>query len=355
MLIFINDVKENMVLEENIYKDGKLLLLSNTILDNNLIIKLRRLGVDKINILSTKEETIPSFLYESLRESLIKLNYQNLKISLKEVITKLENTKYLCYDLSRYYYCDDDLYNRAINVCIYSIILAKEYNERCLNRKFRINIEEIAISSILHNIGKLANDKTIFKSLSEILLDRDKFPGFDPLCFKRHNKDMHPLYAYSLLFNNELISKEAKTTILFSEENEKGTGALGVGTDLTKRKDATMTSSKIIHLAAIYDDLLFKVIKKEENTNNESPNNIYEILEYAKSNGLVNESLVDLLFSTIPLYPINTKVKLSDGKTATVIKLNEDVLDLPVVKRENNTIVDLSIDSNISISYIIPV
>lgn len=362
MIISIDNARQGLIIGENIYKrdDDKFpIVLSGTVLTAKLIENLKRIGITKITIIKSQEyaqdveETISSPQRKVLTESLRVLNFKDIMTSAEEIVNKVLNTKHIQYSLSRYIYEEETIYAHAVNVCIFSVALGKAYNENCPNRNYRVNLLDLAYAALLHNVGKICENSDILAKLEPIKLDRNKFPGFDPECFIRYNKDMHVVYTYSLLRNNPLITQAIKTTILFSQENEKGTGTLGAGVDFTQRRETSMIMAKIIHIAAMYDDLLFKVLKKGGKDRRESPSNVIEILQYAKKNGLVNIELVNLFFRTVPLYSIGCRVKLSDDNIGTVVDLNEDYLAEPCVQLDSTgMIIDLSGTTNVTIACI---
>lgn len=357
MILSINNVKPGLIVGENIYnKDDNILLLSGTILTAKNIEMLKSNGITKLNIIYTPnlgpvvKETINESIRNTLFNSLKKLNVQELQDTIKDVVTKILNTKYLQYNLNRYLNDKDKFYNHAINVCIFSVALGKAHNENCPNRNYQVNLLDLANSAILHNVGKICENKDVLSKIDPIKIDRNKFPGFDSNCFINYNKDMHIVYAYSLLRNNPLINQATKTAILFSQENEKGTGTLGASSDFTSRREKSMIMSKIIHIASIYDSILYKILEKNTREHRESLSDIIEIMEYAKNNGILNPELTDLFLNNIPIYSIGNRVKLSDGTIGIVIDYKKETLAYPIIQIESTgIIIDLANIKTISI------
>lgn len=355
MTVSIDNARQGMVTEQNVYKndtDRVPLLFGGTVLNVKLIENLKRLGINSIDVIFENdiEETISTTLKKVSAQSLKNFNMKDTILNAEEIVNKILNTKYISYSLIKYLYQNDDIYEQAVNVCEYAVAIGKGYNES-RSIQDRINLNDLALAALLHNIGKMCANKEILSKMVPIRIDRNKFKGFDSDCFAKYNQNMHIIYAYSFLKDNPLISQSVRTAILFSQENEKGTGTLQASPEFTSRKEPSMVMAKIIHIAAMYNELLARVIKKTGKDRKESPNNVIDILEYARKNNLISNELTNIFFRTIPLYSIGTRVVLTDGSLATVVDINETSLDKPCVQLDSTgMMLDLSGITNVSVS-----
>ncbi len=258
--------------------------------------------------------------------------------------------------------------SRSINVCTFAIILANAYNKYILENKDNsseynnsyLDIDLVAQAAIFFNYGEYCQEEKTLKGLnSKRTPPKDTHPGLVSDCFQKYSKEMIPLYSFNMLSNysynnNDEVNSLILWTILHSQEDQRGDGPLGYKLS-PKKEDSKFLESKsamaqIISLCIKFDEILTFSVK-----NNSTLENVSTMLAYYRENNHYDETLVNLIYKTIPLYPIGAKVLLSTGEYATVVEnfTNEERYGKPNVKTDNGeTGIDL-VDENISIMRLI--
>lgn len=225
--ISINNLKEGMVLSEDIYdKNGKLLITKSTVLSPLLIEKLSTVSNKKnINIKSSEENinikplvqlksgkkiVVPSEqithtltkkriklkkefeeMHDSIKNSFDKLSNYNTSVEVKKELdsiadkikSKLTVNVDLLNELLDVKAIDEYLFNHSLNVAVISSLIGKWLK---LDKK---DTDNLIISGLLHDIGKL-------KINSNILNKPGKLTDEEFCEMKKH-----PLYSHQMLTN----------------------------------------------------------------------------------------------------------------------------------------------------------
>lgn len=351
MKINIKNARPGMKLEENVVNVGGCSLLNaGQELTNETIEQLKNKQIEYVNVCFKKElaETLPDDLQNTMLDSLKKFNIKATVETAKKMVTKIINSKYLSFSLSKYYLEEEDIYKHSVNTSAFAIALAKNYNET-VSKDEEIDLNNVAIAAILHDIGKLCEDEKLLKKLEKLNLDKRIFTGFTPEDYESYNKKMYPLYGYIMLKNLD-IPQVAKNAILFQKENEVGTGYLKTISALMKnKKNQSATIANIINVADWYESLISLIVKKGI-----SPSNVIEIMGQLKVNCEADANLVDILFKNIPIYSVGTILCLSTGQIAKVIDIENGPLDRPkVLTIDSNEIIDLYKTTTITITKVV--
>lgn len=340
MEIPLNEATSGMILDRDIIKGELILLRQNSILNPDAIERLQKFGIEKIEVRKQKERinrhnsgeneeeqyTIDKQLYNKTKEAFIEKNLEKLESSasdmvkavLKEVDMDGSFSK-IKFNLESYNIKNgnplDYFLNHAIRVTTFSIILAYLYNNGRgkLGRK-QIDYKDISMASLLHDVCYRHQDEDFYYKINTLIkqgnLDsnwNNNATEFDPR--------LTGLYSYCIANEYKGISRNTKSMILFSSEYENNSGPLK-SEIFTKQKDnPSIVGAKIIHICSLYDNYLSHYIN-----NNEELENVTAVLGEAAKNGVINEELTNTFINNIPLYPMGTKVILSTGAIATVVK-----------------------------------
>lgn len=332
MLINVENLKQGMVLNDDVKKhesDTLPLIFKKSVIENRTLRMLNNYNIKNVDIYVNKNvnETIDDNLRIELINSYKKLDFFNMISICRKIISTLTIKKRLDFDIARYTIESDDMYTHSVNVCMYSIMLGILYNDTLSNN--HINLEDLALSSLLHEIGTLLKDDTNISrfELSDSAIDKNKFPGYSNKCFSKYNPNMYPIYGYSMLKDEPFISNAARVAILFQTENDSVSpniqGVLKSDSNFIKsqialKSNAPYALSKIINLANMYDLLCRRVIKNKIN-----PAIIKAAIVEMIKDGKIDKNLSLMLLENIPLYSTGTKVKLSNGCDAKVIGQNK--------------------------------
>jgi len=370
MVIDISNAKEGMILESPIYNNNGVVILNRgKVLNKSIINTLNKNGISKINVVFKEENLLSELdkdIYTTINEQLKNDSVESLKNididkilenSRKILTTILQSTEF-SYSLLEYTK-ENDIYNHSVRVAAFACVLAKYYNKD-LRKKYddlnkfknsRINIEDLTVAALTHDLGKTFKNKHFEIRRSNIPdLFKTKLPGITKMNLNEFDDNYSPIYTFCILSNYSSITSETKLMTLLTNENEKGTGPLQADINLLSSDRNFVVASKIIRLCSIYDELLKNTIK-----NNEPLENISSALEMYSVNGLLDKEFTKLFINHIPLYSAGVKIKLSDGRYGQVMKtFTESVNNYkPIVKVvPTGEIIDLRYETTLTIKEI---
>jgi len=276
-------------------------------------------------------------------------------VSQKKIVKKILNMKKFSYSLADYHAIDkDNNASHAVRVCVYSLVLAKAYNEQLLNSEYanltKIDYIDIAMAALLHDIGMACQDDNVLNKTGFIHKFGKNFPGVSEKRLekitKEYDPEYEPYYAFCMLCNQRTLSAATKSMVLFSRENEKGTGPLGYtklinGEKDIKKLDNHLVAAEIINLCSEFDKVLCLNIKEKATLEN-----VQVYISSLVRSRIINVELIELLLKNIPLYPFGTKVQLA-GEVNTYGIVVKDFSELnnyhrPVIMSvPNNELIDL--------------
>lgn len=355
MKISLNNVVGDIVLSNTIYdpKTGAKILEKGSILNPKNRERLKRFKIEYIETEQqddTMVDTINDYLKDMTVEALSKFqkeifnnietaNLSELMDNSKNIVMSVNNSNNFNYNFDDYFH-KEDTNSRLVRIASFAINIAKIYNYKAsaafnerlqsvsmekLKEEFNlfkeslINLDDIAIASMLHEIGTLCEDnKVVFDCLKEkknaIEMLKREYPGVNDSMFEEYNKDYSSVYSYLLLQDKKEISPNVKKMILFSNEGEiQNKGILQVQNEYLAQKKNYILAAKIIHLCDIYDQNLKQTI--EQNCPLEE---VVSALDFYEANGYISKNFFDILIDSIPFYPYGAKVLLSSGEEAVV-------------------------------------
>lgn len=356
MIVDINNVKVGMILDESIYSDKShaypLVTAGSTLTKEHIYkIKCNRINFVKVRFQKEVDEVISDDLERSLIKSLKEFDIKSTLENAKKLVGSISSANTFSYSLSKYYENDKTVYNHAVNVASFATAIAKVYNASQDNPNTQIDLEQVAVSALLHDIGKFCKDPDILKNIPSIMLPEEKFPGFSKDYYDAYNKEMYPLYGYTMLNEYIEVSNVTKLAILLMRENELGTGPLKVdGNYIESNANSAVIISKIINVADWYEVLIERIVSLGI-----SPLNVIEIMNQLAFSKIISKEFCEILMSHVPLFSLGSLVVLSTGEIAKVVEINKD-LARPVVQTvDSNEIINLADATNIIINKVVDI
>lgn len=322
----INDLKEGMILGENLYDSfGNILLSDGIVLKKSYIVKIKGLDISKVKIKNSsfkkyrcKEDKAikDPYLLETrleaekfVKEAMgnIYLNDVLAKKALKVVnklIEELIENEEIVISLDKLRKIDDYTLEHSVNVCILSLVIGItmgiEYKE----------LVDLGLGAILHDIGKMMVPKSILNKPGPLTINEYKI-------IKNHTT-----YGYDILKNNKIISEKAAQVALNHHERLDGNGY-----PLGKKEKQINLYARIVAISDVYDALTSdRVYKKKIEA--------HKALEYiCKMVGTqFDNEIVKKLISCIGIYPMGSIVKLNTNEIGLVVDINKIRPTKPIIR-----------------------
>lgn len=320
-LEFIDNVEENEVLGRNIYTDeGVVLLKEGVELNSYFIDRLKKLGISYVYIKDERFEDIIQMDEKivELKSSAIKCVSKVMKNGFcedKNQVKKIVNT---LEDLISYVMDNGKINNYLVDIrahddytyihCVETGVMATFLGiSLCLKRD---EIKELGVGAILHDIGKIKISNDIINKKGRLTAEE-----FDEM-------KKHPMYGKEILEKNYIISDNAIRGVLEHHEKFDGTGyPRGLkGNGISK-------FGKITCICDTYTAVSSNRSYREKF----KPNEAYELI-LAGSGSMFDDKIVEKFKGTFFVYPLGTRVKLSNNIEGYVIKQNIGFPDRPIIR-----------------------
>ena len=324
--VTIDKIKPGNILAKTVFNnDCNILLSSNNILTDRNINTLKSLGFTGLYIFDHTDDKTVDLLSDEIRQQALR-DLQHINIDdclyIANVITNniLSNPDAL-HDLLTICSYDTSTYFHSINVAILSVMIGIDIQLK------NSQLHELAQAALLHDIGKTCIDTAILNKTS-------KLTDTEFTIMKNH-----VVYGYNMLRYNTSISESTRRGILHHHENEDGSGYPS-----NLKSSEIPLYAKIIHIADVYDAMLSERSYK-------ATINPADVFEYMLGNSAIFDfDILTHLRYCIALYPVGSKVLLSYGSTATVIRNNKHHPQRPLLRRtSDNNIVNLMAVLNLTI------
>lgn len=328
---------------------------------------------DILNIGRKPKETVEIKVIEEVEKCLKEIannfnnsTVQDIKGSMQEIVDSIEKSAEFQHNIERRYIQQlNDKSSHSVIVACFSILLAKRYNDRLkvlnpkLSKDSLIKLEDIAMAAVLQDIGKICEDSENLKRIPPMdeipgMKDiQERLPAIKDVPLDRYDERYSSVYSYLLLgsLSEETINKDIRMMVLLSNEPETGKGCLRLPEQISAQKRPNIEGAKVIHICDIFDKSMKKAIEQEHSLEEVAS----EINQYTVD-GTVNEELGQIFMRNVQLYPINTRVVLSEGRIARVIKNyynRYDVYKPTVQVVATGQIIDLRNRTDITIKSII--
>lgn len=331
MNVGIDFVKPGMIVMEDIFIKSTKLIRDGYELTDSIIKMLKSNDIKKVKIKTKADfkmnETVGDEVRNIVIKSLKNFDYVNIRDIIKsstELANSITESNSFNFDLTRYFIPSNEDYEHSLNVAQFACALCKVYNK--VHPENQVKIEEVSMAAILHDIGRQTINDSDLKKMNENVnnLNLDYFPGYSDEYFEKYDESNFPIYDFAIIKDNPQIPSPVKTALLLQRENfsKDMAGPLHASETYLQEqsKKTAYTMSKIIHICDIYEYLIRKSLSL-----NESVSNVIEIMNTYKENGGIDPEMLKLLFFSIPLYGVGTKVILSGNisNNGITIDLND--------------------------------
>ncbi|MFA9463454.1 MAG: HD-GYP domain-containing protein [Velocimicrobium sp.] len=312
--ILVKNIKGNEILAKSIVSDMDTILMSKgTLLKKNYATKLSELNVESIYIedaisqgineheiteneikeqcQSIVAETINKYAYSGNSE------FEKLKDVAANIIDDMLSQPEVMFNISGVRQKSEEIYSHSLNVCALSVLVALRLN---LPKK---KINDIAVGSVLHDIGYL----NLSAQIDEKTLR------------------MHVIQGYSIVENEDWISRDSKEIILSHHELIDGSGY-----PMRITGDKMKIGTKIVSICNMFDNLVYgKHVKQMK---------VYEAIERIVGMGgqKFDMDVTRVFNESVAAYPIGTIIKTSEEETGIILRQNNKCPTRPVIRILND-------------------
>jgi len=349
-LEYINNIRENEFLGKSILSnDGVVLLRAGIRLSSAYIKKLKQLGVifiyvedARLSDVEVEDERFSELKQVTLKsmstvfQSIHDCNGKKLKESLNSVedmvnyIIESGNVNSSLYDIKTF---DNYTYVHSLDTCIMSTFLGLS------SGLDKWQMKDLAVGAILHDIGKTKIDNAIINKKGK--LSKEEY----------EEVKKHTIYGGEMLKKNFSIPLSAVNIVEQHHERVDGKGyPYGLESNQISKY------SKIVCICDVYD----AISNDRAYRHKFKPNDAYELI--LSGNGTsFDEKMIMNFKNTFAIFPLGSRVQLSNGEEGYVIKQNQGFPDRPIIRvfygDDRNNIsnykeIDLLNNSNIVIQSI---
>lgn len=325
--IKIDDAREGMIVAKSIYDKERVCMLAvNKELTVSLISKMKQLGYDGVFVYDeySDYEELGQILSEDRRteiiKSLKKMEIDQVLYFSAELTEQIEHIPDLCVDMHNLRGYSYTTYEHSVNVSL--LATACGIGLGLSNQ----NLKELTAAALLHDIGKT-------KIPDAVLNKREPLTEEEWKLIREH-----PKIGYEMLCQDTVsLPPSIRTGVLLHHENQDGSGY-----PFGYHDEQISLYAKIIHVADVYEALYAKRPYKKHY----SPS---ECVEYLMANcgTLFQKDIVDVFLNYLVIYPVGTRVLLSNGKVARVLKNRGSFPLRPKVITVDKEILDLAEDRNL--------
>ncbi len=288
-LFNVESLTPGMVLANNIYEYNSNVLLyrQGAILTQHKIDKLKKFGIISIQV-EIEEDIIIETPTEEIVKNKICLDFDEIYEYANYIVLSVLNNKDVKSMMKR---IDNDTYGHSTKVAILSTMVGMH-----LENFEQDKLEELALASLLHDIGKSTIDFSVLNKPGRLTKEEYEI-------MKTHAQN-----GFDILTATEKFDPIVCESVLSHHENEDGTGYPNC-----QKGGEIPLYARIIHLCDVYSALTNRRCYKEAWTNDKA----FEILE--KDSSKFEVSLLDILKTSLPIYLKDDLVYLSTNELATVI------------------------------------
>ncbi len=241
-----------------------------------------------------------------------------------EILNEFKNSLNLLDMIHSMRSTNDAVYTHCINVALLSAVIGRwsHFSED--------DIKVLTLCGLLHDIGKLMIPKNILEKPGHLTAAE-----FELI-------KTHTVLGYEKIKNADIDLRVKQACLL---HHEKCDGS-GYPNHLTGDKIPDFT--KIITIADVYDAMTSQRSYREPIC----PFTVISKIE-ADLFRLYDPKFMVPFISNIVTSYLNNNVRLSNGMTGEVVLINQNAYSRPIIKCSNNTFIDLSKETDISITAIL--
>lgn len=344
-MLDVNELKTGMIIANDVFKGGSLLIKKGSVITEELIAVLNRAYfLDKIQVnipdevikknsreeeLKKVEETFKevssnlSNLFERMKRTKEAVVNNDLRQFADKIQTELQSTEIVVSTILFKGSGEDCIYRHGVNVAALSALLGKWLGFD----KPKINL--LIYSALLHDFGIIKLDAKLQEKPDIILEHRYKE-------IKEHTKT-----GYRAVNGIPYLDKSVGYGVLMHHEKEDGSGYLGL------KGEKIHPFAKIIAIADELDVLNSDVKGVEK----KGP---FETLEEIKKNSVdkYDYYYAKVFLEHVANYYMGEEVILSDGRRGKILQINVEEISRPLVLLDSE-FVDLSKNKELSIKELI--
>ena len=299
------DVLANDIL----FRNGTVLVKADTELDDRIISKLMHLKSKVVTLDITKVYLNGISATRSLFKDVSAgkpIQQEDVKHIVEPIMNEFARTHNVVSLLLKLRSDDEYTFQHTLNIGIISSIIARWLG---YNKDEQL---KVAMAGTLHDIGKSRIPLTILNKPGP--LTRDEFE-----IMKTHSR-----LSYEILSQNSEYEEEIKLGVLQHHERQNGKGyPYGLaGGEISK-------FARIVSVADIYHAMTSKRVYKSK----ENP--LYVLDEIRKEIDTLDPTVVLTFIKHMAQAICGCKVFLSDGRTGTIITVDEQNLRYPIIKLDN--------------------
>lgn len=314
----ITDLKGGEVLAKTVMtSDFKILLSDGIVLRPEYIDKIKELGITEVyiteDVLHEKEvlllkNNLERVFHDKVKNIMEKHIYRQsrelmeLSQTADSIISNIleeEEIVEQIYDIKER---SSDIYEHSVNICSLAVLVALK-----LKTKKDI-VHDIAVGCLLHDLG--------LRYLEIPYADRDMedFSKAELIEYKKH-----PVYGYAALEKEVWISELSKRIILSHHEKMDGSGFP------LKLKELPY-EVKIVSVCDTFDEIICGIGCSRQK--------VYQAVEYLKTfkGQKFDANIVDTFLEFTAVYPVGSKVLLSNNCIGKVVSQNKEFPDRPVIQ-----------------------
>ncbi len=322
--ISVQDLKEGDILAQNVYlRQGTLVAKAGIELTRSHIESLKRMG-DKIVTLDQRQLYLRGI---SASKTIMNQSANNKPVAKNVVqelmdpfIEEVKREKNIFALLEQLETKDEYTFQHTINIGVLSYIIGDWYGLQ------GEELYRLAVAGTLHDIGKS-------KIPPEILNKPGPLTKQEFFIMKKHSE-----YGYEILKRSGNYEEDILLGVLQHHEREDGSGYPN-----GLKGDEIHLFAKIIALADIYHAMTTDRVYRQRT-------NPYEVLSHLKKNfNNLNVEITQMVINKMLSYLQGCRVILNDGKSGDVIYIDQEAINLPLIKTEDGQIVDLKQNQRLKI------
>lgn len=368
--IYVHDLKDGYMIEDDIRHNGKILVKKGTVLTASLVTRIRQWFKDsdacvnicdeECSVADINDANAATCISEKLKQSTIagikslynatpeefEEAFTLIKDCMGKIVIKVKKVTNLCYDVENLASTNKAVMEEHLfRVAKLAIALANVYNNTAPMSK-SIELVDIGLAALLHDYGKSFKGRK--NDIKKLKPDVDLFKklNLNPQMLKQpFDQKFHSIYAYLAL--KESISEQVCKILLYSGLHNDAVNKLD-------KQSPEASAAKIITICYVYDSLLEAVVKNNVTLPLE---NVLSVIEQSVTNGTISQNAYQLFMDNILIYAPGTKVILTTGEYATVIGNTSHFPTKPMVYTDNSLgvprVLDLSQATTITIKYIV--
>ncbi|RIV18393.1 HD-GYP domain-containing protein [Alicyclobacillaceae bacterium I2511] len=325
--VAIRNVRANSVLAQPILDErGRILLARGVLLSDNLLVKLRTLGIGSVCVEDALTDDIvgKDFISPHVRQQMLDATYsslndlasgthvryvrgarlrQKLRPLVEEVIEELRNLGG-AEQFGTVYLSDGELYHHSVNVALFALSVG-------LGMKLSADqLLDLGIGALLHDVGKMRIPEKVLKKPGR-LTDAEYT-----------EMKLHAQYGYEILLNDHDLHGSARLISYEHHERMDGTGYPRglVGGDIH-------LFGRITAVVDVYEALTANRVYRPAYL----PHEAYELI-LGGGGTQFDATVVDGFVDAISIYPVGMTVELSSGYRGVVIHSPRRQTQRPLVR-----------------------